>query len=165
MVKLVRTGQRPSRSGRRRCIAARTPALVAACPERKRQRNWPEPLSALISSPHIRMLPEGRSKGNPDPSRARSPAGVDTPAAGRDDPAVLPDSADGGSWRSAVVGDVLRPGKRNCNSFGRDHNAGRSRTPDDIRCRGRPAAGEPFPREPSCPPQAGAEQRQRIMAG
>ena len=121
-------------------------------------------LLALILSSHIRILPEEGSKRNPDPSRPLAPAGSDTPVAGRDGPGVLPDSADSGSWHSAVAGGVLRRGKRGCNSIDRDHNADRSRTLHDIRYRGKPVPGELYHQEPSCPPQAGAGQRQRIMA-
>jgi len=165
IVEIVGTDQPPGRSGRRRCIATSAPALFVGSTERKRQRSRPGLLSALIFDSHIRMLPDWRSKGNPDPSRVLAPAGADTPVAGRDGPAVLRDSADGGNWRRAVAGDVLRHGKRGYNSIVRDHNADRSRTLHDIRCRGKPAAGEPFRQEPSCPPQAGAGQRQLIMAG
>ena len=147
----VRRGKRPGRCGRRRCIDASAAALSVASTEEKRQRRRPGLLPAWILSSHNRMLPDQGSKGNPDPSRALAPAGTDTPVAGRDGPAVLPDSADGGSWRSAVAGDVLRHGKRGCNSVVRDHNADRSRTRHDIRCRGRPAGGEPFHHEPSLP--------------
>jgi hypothetical protein len=164
-MEIVGTSQRPGRSGRRRCISASAPAPFGTSREGKQQRSRPALLSALILSSHIRILPDQRSKGNPDPSRVLAPAGADMPVAGRDGPAVLRDSADGGSWRSAVAGDVLGHGKRGCNNLDPDHNAGRSRTLHDIRCRGRPAAGELFPHEPSCPPQARAGQRQLIMAG
>lgn len=107
------------------------------------------------------MLPDPESKRNSDPSRAFVPAAADTPVADRDGRAVLPESADGGSSPNVVAGDVLRHGKRGCNSVVRDHIADRSRTRQYSRSR--PAAGELFHPDSSCPPQAGAGQRQRIM--
>ena len=163
IVKIARTGQPPGHCGRRRCIATSAPALAVASAEGRRQRSRPGLLSALVLGSHIGMLPEERPKGNPDPSRAST--GADTRVAGRDGPAVLRDSAGACSWRSGVAGDVLRHGKRGCNSIAPDHNADRSRTLYDIRCRGKCAAGELFRSEASCPPQTGAGQRQRIMAG
>lgn len=107
------------------------------------------------------MLADPESKRNPDPSRALAPAAADTPVADRDGPAVLPESADGGSSPNVVAGDVLRRGKRGCNSVVRDHTADRSRTRQYSRSS--PAGGELFHPDSSCPPQAGTGQRQRIM--
>jgi hypothetical protein len=78
IMEIVGTGQPPGRSGRKRCIATSAPALSGASREEKWQRSRPALLSALILSSHIRILPDERSKGNPDPSRALAPAGADT---------------------------------------------------------------------------------------
>src|SRR5690348_14098812 len=95
------------------------------------------------------MMPEKRSNGNLDPSRALGRLGVaDTPAADRDDRVVLPGSADGGSWPCVAARVGLEHGRRNCNSGVRDHSAGRSRTPRGIHRRGKPAAEEPLRHEP-----------------
>jgi hypothetical protein len=122
-------------------------------------------LSAWILKSHIRMMPEKGSKGNLDPSRASAPGDADTPVAGRDGPAVLPDSAGDGSWRSAVAGAGLGHGTSDRNSAARGHSADRSRTPRGIHRRGKPVAEEPLRQVAPCPPGDGAGQRQTIMSG
>src|SRR5262245_38541186 len=107
------------------------------------------------------MLADPESKRNPDPSRALAPAAADTPVADRDGPAALPESADGGRSPHVVAGDVLRRGKRGCNSVVRDHTADTSRTRQYSRRS--PAGGALFHPHSPCPPQAGTGQRQRIM--
>ena len=77
---------------------------------------------------------------------ARGVAG--TAAAGRDDRAGLPDSADGGGWPPGVAGVGLRCGTPGCNSTARDRSACKSRTPPGIPGRDKPAAGEPLLHEP-----------------
>jgi hypothetical protein len=109
----------------------------------------------MVCLPHIVMVPEKGSKGKIDPSRGLAPGGADTLAAGRNGPAALQGCADAGSWPAAAVAVVRRRGKRGCNTDGRDHSARRSKTPPDIRCRGKCAAAKPLRREPPCPSQTG----------
>lgn len=153
------------RSGHRGCSATKPPDVAVAGTEGKWQRRQSVKPSALFRGSHIRMLPEKRSKGNLDPSRLLAPVGADTAVAGRDGPAVLPGSAGDGGWHSAVAELGLRRGKPGCNSTVRDHNAGRSRTPLGIGCRGRPFDGESLRHEPPYPPEGGLDNGNRIMAG
>src|SRR5713226_5667271 len=106
ILEIARTGQPAGHCGRRRCTATSASALATASAEGRWQWSRPGMLSALILGSHIGMLPEERSKGNPDPSRALAAAGAGIPVAGRDDPAGLPGSADGGSWRDAFAADA-----------------------------------------------------------
>jgi hypothetical protein len=110
------------------------------------------------------MVRRKQSKWKSDPSRAFVGDGDDSPVAGRGGPGVLPESADTGSWQHGAVGDVLRRGNPNCNTAGRDHNAGKSRTPHGIPCGGKYAGGETPRQECPCPLPEGAGQRNPIMA-
>jgi len=148
----------------RRGRNARMGQLVAeACAGRKQHCAAVEQLLVLILRSHIRMMPEKRSIGNLDPSRASGLHGVaDTPAGGRDDRVAPPGSVDGGSWRCVAAPSGLERDRRDCNNGVRDHTVGRSRTPPGILCRGKPAAEEPLRHVPPSVYAGGAGQRQPI---
>lgn len=154
--------RRTGRSDRKRCSAGTEHTPFQASAERKRRWNWMGRMAASISTSHIRIVPENRSKGNLDPSRA--PADIGIPFAGRDDRAVLPGSSGDGGWRNVVACAGLRHYTRGCNSNVRDHSVRKSRTRRGIRRRGKLADGEQPRHEGPCAPTRRARQRLPIMA-
>ena len=72
-------------------------------------------------------------KGKLDPSLWLAPGDGGSGVAGRDDRADLRNFVGAGGWRCVAVGVVRQYGKPGCNSAVPDHNAGRSKTPHDIR--------------------------------
>jgi len=131
------------RRGRRSGSAATTRAVFrarAATPE-----------DALPHRPfHNPMMPGKRSKRNLDPSRAVAldAGGNGTPAAARDDRAVLRDSVGGAGWRIAAAGGGLVRGIGYCSIDGRGHSARRGRKPLGSLAQGKTVAAEPLHREP-----------------
>ena len=154
-----RTGPfaRIRRSGGRGSAAS--PA--SSCGEQRRL-NRTAPLPAVFPVSHYRMMPEKRSKGNPDPSRGRGDGGIC--AAGRDDRAFLPGFADGGCWRGGAARGALRSGRPRCSNVVPGRSAGRSRTPRDIRLPDKRVAEEPPRPADPCALPGRAGQRRPIMA-
>lgn len=112
------------------------------------------------------MMPGKRAKGNLDPSRSPAAPGDgsvrDKHAAGRGGRAVPRNSAGAGDWRAAADRAALDAGRLGCNSAARGHNGGREKIQHGIRCRSKPAAGEPLRRAPPCAFADGARQRRPL---
>ena len=113
-----RTQHSKERAGGVFPTASATPARPAVGGKRRRS-----PLGqrcALISHPMLASCPARRSQRNLDPSRGPGFADdAGSPAAGRDGPAVLPDSAGGGGWHSVVAAAAPGVGRTGSNNAGR----------------------------------------------